>query len=149
MSRGAEFCCVFIFKVCLCRNTECLMHLLKGMLGTGILAMPVAYKNGGLWVFFYFMNQHIIIWLLAKATNKGCDKPVHLNLSQPESNTGCWIYRWSLMPCHCKSLLLSQSSQIVLWPCRVAQSVTCLTADSGIVSSISAPSHTVVELTMK
>ncbi|WAR27571.1 S36A1-like protein [Mya arenaria] len=31
-------------------NTECIMHLLKGMLGTGILAMPVAYKNGGLWI---------------------------------------------------------------------------------------------------
>ncbi|XP_060581828.1 proton-coupled amino acid transporter 1-like [Ruditapes philippinarum] len=29
-------------------NMECLMHLLKGMIGTGILAMPVAYKNGGL-----------------------------------------------------------------------------------------------------
>lgn len=33
-------------------NLECLMHLLKGMLGTGILAMPIAYKNGGLWVAF-------------------------------------------------------------------------------------------------
>lgn len=33
-------------------NLECIMHLLKGMLGTGILAMPVAYKNGGLWVAF-------------------------------------------------------------------------------------------------
>lgn len=31
-------------------NMECLMHLLKGMIGTGILAMPVAYKNGGLWL---------------------------------------------------------------------------------------------------
>lgn len=30
-------------------NLECLMHLLKGMIGTGILAMPVAFKNGGLW----------------------------------------------------------------------------------------------------
>ena len=51
MRHGAKFYYDFIFKVCLCRNTECLMHLLKGMLGTGILAMPVAYKNGGLWVF--------------------------------------------------------------------------------------------------
>ncbi|KAL4229730.1 hypothetical protein ACF0H5_010119 [Mactra antiquata] len=33
-------------------NTETLMHLLKGMVGTGILAMPVAFKNGGLWVSF-------------------------------------------------------------------------------------------------
>ncbi|WAQ98938.1 S36A3-like protein [Mya arenaria] len=33
-------------------NMESLMHLLKGMVGTGILAMPVAFKNGGLWVSF-------------------------------------------------------------------------------------------------
>ncbi|XP_045205874.2 proton-coupled amino acid transporter 1-like, partial [Mercenaria mercenaria] len=32
------------------RNTECLMHLLKGHIGVGILALPVAYKNGGLWL---------------------------------------------------------------------------------------------------
>lgn len=33
-------------------NLECLMHLLKGMIGSGILALPVAYKNGGLWTSF-------------------------------------------------------------------------------------------------
>jgi amino acid permease len=32
------------------RNTECLMHLLKCMIGTGVMGLPMAYKNGGLWV---------------------------------------------------------------------------------------------------
>ena len=40
---------IYVFDV-IFRNMECLMHLLKGMIGTGILAMPVAYRNGGLWV---------------------------------------------------------------------------------------------------
>lgn len=30
-------------------NTETLIHMLKGALGTGILAMPEAFKNSGLW----------------------------------------------------------------------------------------------------
>lgn len=29
------------------RNTETLIHLLKGSLGTGILAMPMAFYNSG------------------------------------------------------------------------------------------------------
>ena len=53
------------------------------------------------------------------------------------------------MPCHCKSLLLSQDNKTVLWLGSVAQLVICLTADSGVASSIPAPFHTVVELIMK
>ncbi|XP_060581832.1 proton-coupled amino acid transporter 1-like [Ruditapes philippinarum] len=37
-------------------NTECLMHLLKGNTGVGILALPVAYKNGGLWLSLGFVT---------------------------------------------------------------------------------------------
>lgn len=33
-----------------CRNAETLIHLLKGSLGTGILAMPNAFCNSGLLV---------------------------------------------------------------------------------------------------
>jgi hypothetical protein len=46
-----KFVLVFdLIVVSYLRNTECLMHLLKGNTGVGILALPVAYKNGGLWV---------------------------------------------------------------------------------------------------
>jgi len=34
-------------KIYLFRNSETLFHLLKGSLGTGILAMPNAFRNSG------------------------------------------------------------------------------------------------------
>ncbi|KAH3717788.1 proton-coupled amino acid transporter 4-like isoform X1 [Dreissena polymorpha] len=58
-------------------NLETLMHLLKGMIGTGILAMPVAFKNGGLWVSFVIIfligitSLHCM-HMLVEAGNKLC-----------------------------------------------------------------------------
>ena len=34
------------------RNTQSMMHLMKGLLGTGIMAMPAAMQGVGLWVCF-------------------------------------------------------------------------------------------------
>lgn len=35
--------------ICVCSDSETLFHLLKGSLGSGILSMPMAFVNGGLW----------------------------------------------------------------------------------------------------
>jgi len=38
------------------RNTQALMHLMKGNVGTGIMALPSAFKYGGLWVSIQFIT---------------------------------------------------------------------------------------------
>ena len=40
------YCAIFVDF----RNIESMMHVLKGNIGTGILAMPTAVMNAGLWV---------------------------------------------------------------------------------------------------
>jgi len=48
------YACVVVNSWCelafVCRNTQALMHLMKGNIGTGIMALPSAFKYGGLWV---------------------------------------------------------------------------------------------------
>lgn len=40
-------------------NTETLMHIIKANIGTGVLAMPLAFKNGGLAL------SSISLWIMA------------------------------------------------------------------------------------
>uniref|UniRef100_A0A8D8K1L4 Proton-coupled amino acid transporter 4 n=1 Tax=Culex pipiens TaxID=7175 RepID=A0A8D8K1L4_CULPI len=60
-------------------STETLIHFIKGALGTGILAMPLAFKNGGLifgvvgTIFSTIVYTHIV-HLLAGTSQRACKR---------------------------------------------------------------------------
>ncbi|KAH3717816.1 hypothetical protein DPMN_060612 [Dreissena polymorpha] len=64
------------------------MHLLKGMIETGILAMPVAFKNGGIWVSF------VIIFLIG-ITALHC-----MHMLVEAGNKLCTEWVWFAMSCN-------------------------------------------------
>ncbi|KAK3577264.1 hypothetical protein CHS0354_030549 [Potamilus streckersoni] len=62
-------------------SLQCLMHLLKGMIGTGILAMAVAFKNGGLWVSLVSQMIVAIICVHCMHVLLGCNKRISEKIS--------------------------------------------------------------------
>ncbi|KAL3880859.1 hypothetical protein ACJMK2_033065 [Sinanodonta woodiana] len=57
-------------------SLQCLMHLLKGMIGTGILAMAIAFKNGGLWVSLLSLMVVAIICVHCMHVLLGCHEAI-------------------------------------------------------------------------
>ncbi|XP_045206547.2 proton-coupled amino acid transporter 2-like [Mercenaria mercenaria] len=87
-------------------NTESLMHLLKCMIGTGVMGLPMAYKNGGLWMGLAVVSLMGVICthcmhILVQSSNELSirTKKTHLDYASVIENAcdtrNDWMRNWS------------------------------------------------------
>ncbi|XP_045202829.2 proton-coupled amino acid transporter 2-like [Mercenaria mercenaria] len=128
-------------------NTECLMHLLKGMLGTGILAMPVAFKNGGLWLsltvvlIIGFICTHCM-HLLVLSRNELCKRTHERHLDYASvmekafSTRDDWLKGWSNGARNMVNmfLIITQFGFCCVYAVFVAENVKQVVEHAGLVS---------------
>lgn len=128
-------------------NTECLMHLLKGMLGTGILVMPVAYRNGGLWLSLAvvltigFICTHCMHILVLSSTEL-CQRTQvkHLDyasvMEKAFATRHDWLKKWSSGSRYLVNgfLIITQFGFCCVYTVFIAENVKQVVEHSGLVS---------------
>lgn len=128
-------------------NTECLMHLLKGMVGTGILAMPVAYRNGGLWFSLAVVSVIGVICthcmhVLVLSGNELCSRTgnTHLDyasvMEKAFATRDDWLKKWSNFVRNVVNafLIITQYGFCCVYTVFVAQNVKQVVEHAEIVS---------------
>ncbi|XP_053398503.1 proton-coupled amino acid transporter 1-like isoform X2 [Mercenaria mercenaria] len=128
-------------------NMECLMHLLKGMIGTGILAMPVAYRNGGLWVSLVVVSIIGIICthcmhVLVLSGNELCRRTGNSHLDYASvmekafETRDDWLKKWSRAARNIVNgfLIITQYGFCCVYTVFVAQNIKQVVEHSGAVS---------------
>lgn len=142
-------------------NNETLVHILKGMIGSGILAMPQAFMNSGLWTGVILTPLLGIVcihsmFLLVRTSKELCKRARVPALSYEESAVAAFEYGPKSLRKYAKAvgylitsfLLITQTGfccvYFVFIPQNLKQAIDCMTPDGTGISQLGFMAITII-----